>query len=53
MSTIKEFNDPFDGRAFYYNPDVLKRHKRLRPHKGRLIDDFTAYILGASLMQPG
>lgn len=53
MSTIKDFNDPFDGRAFYYNPNVLKRHKRLRLHKGRLIDDFTAYILGASLTANG
>lgn len=24
LSDIKDFNDPFDSKAFYYNPDCLK-----------------------------
>ena len=40
MSEIKGFNDPFDGRAFFYNPKELENVERLKHCGGRLIDDF-------------
>lgn len=51
MSAIKDFNDPFDGKAFFYNPTELKDIKRLEPHKGRFIDDFTAFHKGTALTE--
>lgn len=53
MSALGDFNDPFDGKAFYYRPDELKRFKRLEHCGGRLIDDFTAYVRGTSLTANG
>lgn len=53
MSAISDFNDPFDGKAFYYRPDALKKFKRLEAYGGRLIDDFTAYTRGTSLTENG
>lgn len=49
MSAIKDFNDPFDGKAFFYNPKELKDIKRLESHNGRFIDDFTAFHKGTAL----
>ena len=49
MSDIKDFNDPFDGKAFFYNPDNLKDIKRLAVHDGRFIDDFTSFHKGTAL----
>lgn len=51
MSDIKDFNDPFDGKAFYYNPRELKDIKRLAPHNGKFIDDFTTFIKGAAFTE--
>ncbi len=51
MSDIKDFNDPFDGKAFFYNPSELKDIKRLVPHNGRIIDDFTSYLKGTALTE--
>lgn len=51
MSNIKDFNDPFDGKAFFYNPDELKDIKRLAAHNGRFIDDFTAFLNGTALTE--
>lgn len=51
MSDIKDFNDPFDGKAFYYNPDKLKDIKGLTQHNGKLIDDFTSFIKATSLTE--
>lgn len=51
MSDIKDFNDPFDGKAFFYNAEELKSIKRLEPHNGRLIDDFTAFYKGTALTE--
>ena len=51
MSDIKGFNDPFDGKAFFYNPEELKDIKRLEPHNGRFIDDFTAFHKGTALTE--
>ena len=49
MSDIKDFNDPFDGKAFFYNPDDLTNIKWLKSCKGKLIDDFTTFIKGTAL----
>lgn len=51
MSDIKDFNDPFDGKAFYYNPEELKEIERLSRHKGHLIDDFTVFHKGTALTE--
>lgn len=51
MSDIKDFNDPFDGKAFFYNPNELKEIKRLAAHNGRFIDDFTSYLKGTALTE--
>lgn len=53
MSEFKDFNDPFDGKGFFYNPDNLKSIDWLIPYSGRLIDDFTAYFKGTSLTKNG
>ena len=49
MSNIKDFNDPFDGKAFYYNPSLLRKIKRLERCKGKIIDDFTIFHRGTAL----
>ena len=51
MSDIKDFNDPFDGKAFYYNPEMLKDIGRLAEHDGRFIDDFTRFSKATSLTE--
>ena len=43
MSDSTELNDPFDGRAFFYNPNKLIKHERLECCEGNIIDDFTAF----------
>lgn len=53
MSDIKDFNDPFDGKAFYYNAEELKDIERLTHCRGRLIDDFTAFYKGTALTENG
>ncbi len=44
MSEIKGFNDPFDGRAFFYNSKELENIERLKHCGGRLIDDFSEFV---------
>ncbi len=51
MSDIKDFNDPFDGKAFFYNPKELVGIQRLTPHNGRVIDDFTVFNKGTALTE--
>jgi hypothetical protein len=43
LSDAKYLNDPFDNKAYFYNPEVLKKYERLAIHDGRIIDDFSAY----------
>ena len=43
MSDIKDFNDPFDGKGFFYDAAKLTDIERLAPHGGWLIDDFNSY----------
>lgn len=53
LSDIKDFNDPFDGKGFFYDPAKLVDIERLKSHEGRLIDDFTTYIKATSLTANG
>ena len=53
MSDIKDFNDPFDGKAFFYNPVKLKDIERLKKYNGRFIDDFTTFHKGTALTENG
>ncbi|MBC8547723.1 DUF2971 domain-containing protein [Clostridiaceae bacterium NSJ-31] len=53
MSDIKDFNDPFDGQGFFYDATQLADIERLKPHGGRFIDSFNAYIKAASLTSNG
>ena len=53
LSDIASFNDPFDSKAYYYDPGQLKDIPRLKRHGGRLIDDFTAFIRATSLTANG
>ena len=53
LSDIKDFNDPFDGKGFFYDATQLEDIERLKPHGGRLIDNFTAYIKATSLTSNG
>ena len=49
MSDIKDFNDPFDGKAFFYNPEKLTDIKWLKKCNGIPIDDFTSFVKGTAL----
>ncbi len=51
MSKIKDFNDPFDGKAFFYDSNQLADIKRLEHIDGRIIDDFTAFHRGTALTE--
>ncbi|MBQ9709632.1 MAG: DUF2971 domain-containing protein [Clostridia bacterium] len=51
MSDIKDFNDPFDCKAFFYIPEKLKDINRLAPHNGKYIDDFSTFYKGAALTE--
>ncbi len=43
MANAREFNDPFDGKAFFYDHKELSGIKQLKEHDGKLIDDFTSW----------
>ena len=51
MSKIKDFNDPFDGKAFFYDSSELANIKRLEHVNGKIIDDFTAFYRGTALTE--
>ncbi len=51
MSDIKDFNDPFDGKAFFYNTNELANISRLKHIGGQLIDDFTVFNKGTALTE--
>lgn len=53
MSDIKDFNDPFDGKGFFYDATKLADIDWLKPYGGRLIDSFNAYIKATSLTANG
>lgn len=51
MSAIKDFNDPFDGKAFFYDSNQLADIKSLEHVNGKIIDDFTAFHRGTALTE--
>lgn len=53
MSDIKDFNDPYDSKCFFYAPEKLADIERLKPHNGKFIDDFTTFIKGTALTSNG
>ena len=53
MSRIKDFNDPFDGKAFFYDSKQLADIKRLEHVQGKIIDDFTEFNRGTALTENG
>lgn len=53
MSDIKDFNDPFDGKAFFYNSKDLIGVQRFAPHDGKIVDDFTIFNRGTALTENG
>ncbi len=53
LSDIKDFNDPFDSKGFYYKPAILSNIERLKSCKGRIVDDFSSYIKGTCFTANG
>lgn len=53
MSRIDGFNDPFDGKALFYDPKRLSDIERLKPNGGIIVDDFTSYIRATCLTANG
>lgn len=53
MSDIKDFNDPFDGKAFFYNSKDLIGVQRFATHDGKIVDDFTIFNRGTALTENG
>lgn len=43
FAEIRTLNDPFDSKAFFYNPESLKSIKRLKKCNGRFIEDFSDF----------
>ena len=53
LAKVKDLNDPFDCKAFYYDAVALTKYERLKPYEGRIIDDFSAMQRVASLTANG
>lgn len=53
LSSSKEFNDPFDNKAFFYRPEALMAFKELEKIDGKFIDDFSEYTIGCSFSDIG
>jgi len=49
LSELTKLNDPFDGRAIFYNAEELMQFNVLKRHDGMLIDDFASFHIGTSL----
>lgn len=49
MSNVKDLNDPFDNKAYFYRQKELKKYERLAENGGKLIDDFSVFSKVASL----
>ena len=43
LSEIKELNDPFDSKAIYYEPERLRKFRRLKHCGGRIFDDLSTF----------
>ncbi len=53
MSSTKNFNDPFDGKAFFYDNRELLCFDELKAHDGRFIDDFSDFSISTALTANG
>lgn len=53
MADATEFNDPFDGRGYYYDSMELKEIGPLKDYDGKMIDDFTSFLKSTSLTANG
>lgn len=53
LSEVSSFNDPFDCKAYYYDPSALLKYEELRPHNGKIIDDFSSMLRVVSLTSNG
>lgn len=49
MSDVKHLNDPFDNKAYFYDPSKLKKYDRLSSCDGKLVDDFSTFHKVTSL----
>lgn len=49
LSPMAALNDPFEGKALFYNEKKLQHIDRLKKHNGRLIDDFSSMGLITSM----
>ncbi|MGC6588068.1 DUF2971 domain-containing protein [Paenibacillus sp. Dod16] len=53
ISDLESFNDPFDGRAFFYRSEELLKYESLKSWNGKPIDDFASYVRLASFTKVG
>ncbi|WP_116061858.1 DUF2971 domain-containing protein [Cohnella phaseoli] len=53
LADASTLNDPFEGKAFFYNHKRLAHYESLRPVDGKIIDDFTSFIRLTSLTGVG
>lgn len=51
LSEVSSFNDPFDCRAYYYDPSQLMKYDWLSEFNGRLFDNLSSCLCVASLTQ--
>lgn len=38
MSSINDFNDPFDGKGFYYDNNIISKYSELDKYEGRIFE---------------
>ena len=53
LSEVSSFNDPFDCKAYHYDPKALMKYEELKPHNGKIIDDFSSMLRVVSLTSNG
>ncbi len=53
LSAVSSFNDPFDCKAYYYDPRALMKYEELKSHNGKIIDDFSSMLRVVSLTSNG
>ncbi|MBR5341634.1 MAG: DUF2971 domain-containing protein [Erysipelotrichaceae bacterium] len=53
MSDLKDFNDPFDGKGYFYLSEELAKIDQLKQCNGKIIDDFSSFTKCTSLTSNG
>lgn len=53
LSEVSSLNDPFDCKAYFYDPHTLLKYEQLKPYNGKLIDDFSSMVRICSLTANG